>query len=252
MKLIIKHIIVTASRDWLFLSLFIMLLICLTLSFFLGNVALSEQEHMKMVFLAGSSRIFLIIGVILFICFSIKRSFENKEIDFIISRPISRVSFLFSYFIAFSLLCLILVLPLQFFIYLFFQPNLLGFLSWGLSLFLELVIIASFAIFSSLILKTALASVLSCFAFYFISRIMGFAVSSIIIPANFSNVDGILATILKLLSSLLPRLDLFTQNKWLVYGDINISNIYLIVIYAVIYVALLLLMSIFDFKRKQF
>ena len=65
---------------------------------FLGSNALSEEYQMQIAFIAGSTRLILAIGMILFICFHIRRSFENKEVDFIISRPISRVTFLFVFY----------------------------------------------------------------------------------------------------------------------------------------------------------
>ena len=254
MKPIIKHILLIASRDWLFLGLFLILILCGFLASFFGSTALSEQHEMQLVFLAGTSRLVLILGMILFICFHIRRSFENKEIDFIISRPVSRLSFLLAYFISFIILCFILTLPLNLFIYFIFKPNLAGFLLWSSSMFLELIIISIFAILSSLILKSAVASVMASLVFYFISRIMGFAISSIILPAKLTNLDfnKFLETLLKALSAILPRLDQFAQSKWLIYGQIEPHMIGFIIAQSLIYIILLFFTALFDFKKKQF
>ena len=124
----------------------------------------------------------------------------------------------------------------------------------SLSMFFELIIISSFAILSSLILKSAVSSVLGCFSFYIISRIMGFAVSTIIIPAKLNNINFNVAIemSLKALSSLLPRLDQFAQSKWLIYGNMDASIFTLITSQSVIYISLILLMSVIDFNKKQF
>jgi len=254
MNALIRYVLLTAVRDWLFIGLFAILIFACTISLFLGSTALSEQSSMQLVFLASSTRMILVVGMILFICFHIRRSFENREIDFLISRPISRSTLLFSYFFSFVILAITLLTPVIFFIYFFFKAELAGLTLWSLSMFFELIIISSFAILSSLILKSAVSSVLGCFSFYIISRIMGFAVSTIIIPAKLNNINFNVAIemSLKALSSLLPRLDQFAQSKWLIYGNMDASIFTLITSQSVIYISLILLMSVIDFNKKQF
>jgi ABC-type transport system involved in multi-copper enzyme maturation permease subunit len=254
MKAIIKYILLTAVRDWLFIGLFAAILTSIGLSLFLGSVALSEQGPTQLSFLAGTTRLVLVTGMIIFICFHTRRSFENKEIDFIISRPISRTRFLLSYFISIVILSILLIIPIVIVINLLFNPNFIGSLIWSLSLFFELIIVSSFALLASLMLRTAVSAVLGCFAFYLVSRIMGFAISSIIIPAKLNNVsmNQALEITLKALSSLLPRLDQFAQSKWLIYGEASFQNISFFIIQTVIYISLLIFISIFDFNRKEF
>lgn len=254
MNSLIRYVLLTAVRDWLFIGLFMILIFTCFISVFLGSTALSEQAAMQLAFLVASSRMILVIGLVLFICFHIRRSFENREIEFLISRPIGRSTLLFSYFFSFIILSFILLLPIILFIYFFFKPNLAGLSLWGFSIFAELIIISSFAILASLILKSAVSSVLGCFSFYIISRIMGFAVSTIIIPSNLNNINFNVAIeiSLKLLSSLLPRLDQFGQSKWLIYGNIDTNMFALIGGQSVIYISLILLMSVIDFNKKQF
>ena len=83
---------------------------------------------------------------------------------------------------------------------------------------------------------------------------MGFAVSTIIIPAKLNHVNFNVAIemSLKALSSLLPRLDQFAQSKWLIYGNMDASIFTLITSQSVIYISLILLMSVIDFNKKQF
>ncbi len=251
---ILKYILITAVRDWLFIGILLSMFCLVGISLFLGSTALSEQTAMQLVFLSSTTRLLLVIGLILFICFHIRRSFDNREVEFIISRPISRTSFLFTYFISFSFLSFLLLLPLIITIYVVFSPNFQGFSLWFLSLYLELVIISCFAILASLILKSAVLSVLGCFAFYLVSRIMGFAISTIIIPSNLNNINfnTSLEIFLKIISSLLPRLDQFAQSKWLIYNDYSIEVVPLILLQSIIYIALIFVMSVFDFNKKQF
>ena len=140
------------------------------------------------------------------------------------------------------------------FLFIIFKLEFVGLLAWSLSIFCELMIMSSFAILSSLILKSAVSAVISCFGFYILSRIMGYAVSSIIIPAKLNNLDVniIIESLLKILSSLFPRLDLFGQGNWLIYSHVKSETITLILTQSAIYISLILLMSIFDFKKKEF
>ncbi len=135
MNSLIRYVLLTAVRDWLFIGLFMILIFTCFISVFLGSTALSEQASMQLAFLVASSRMILVIGLVLFICFHIRRSFENREIEFLISRPIGRSTLLFSYFFSFIILSFILLLPIILFIYFFFKPNLAGLSLWSFSIF---------------------------------------------------------------------------------------------------------------------
>ena len=95
---------------------------------------------------------------------------------------------------------------------------------------------------------------MGCLCFYFISRIIGFAVSSIIIPKQLQqiNLTGIMESTLQLISIFLPRLDLFAKSKWLIYQTADLKVFYLISAQSLIYISLILLMSLLDFKKRQF
>lgn len=255
MKAIIRYVLLTALRDKLFSGLFFLMLLTMFLSSFLGSTALVEGDLMKTVYASGAVRIIANIGLILFICFSIRRSFENKEIEFMLSHPISRTSLVLSYLISFFLLALLVVIVLSLAMLLFFSTNKLGLFYWAVSLFGEILIVISYAVFSSLILKSAVVSVLSTFAFYFVSRMMGFFVAMISFTDPYMSATSgnrNLELILKAISVLIPRLDLFAKSDMVIYGvkDMNIMWIYLAQI--VIYISLLSCLTIFDFRKKQF
>jgi hypothetical protein len=254
MKPIIRYILITASRDWLFLGLILFMLIAAFISMFLGSAAVSEQNLMQIAYLAGSSRLILVVGMTLFICFHIRRSFDNREIEYNLSRPISRNQFVYAYFLGFSLLSTIITIPLILLLLTLFKVKLLVILLWSASLLFEILIMSSFAILASLILRSAVSAVLACFCFYLISRIIGFAVSSIIIPKQLSgmSITTLMESFLKITSIFLPRLDLFAKSKWLVYQNIDIALFNVVVLQTLIYIGLILVMSLLDFRKRQF
>lgn len=257
MKTLFKFILLTGLRDKLYLSLLIILTGVFGLSNLIGFSALSEEAQMQMTYFAFLSRIIITCGMILFICFYINKEFENREIDFILSKPISRTKFVLSYWLGFNIISLILLVPVALVMIFFNNPNILGLLWWIISVILEIMLVSTFAIVASLIIKSAVVSVLASFSFYFIGRMMGFFVYSISIPKNIgttmtSSWQDFAEVLLKLLSSVFPRLDLFGKSEWLVYGITNAKDIYIVSIQSAIYIPLMLFVAFYDFKKKQF
>lgn len=256
MKTLFKFILLTGLRDKLYLSLLLILLGVFGLSNLVGFSALSEQTQMQVVYFSFLSRVIIVCGITLFICFYINKEFEKKEIDFILSKPISRNTLILSYWTSFNLISLILIVPVILLMLIFSSPNLLGLLWWIISVILELMLVSTFAIVVSLILGSAVVSVIATYAFYFICRMMGFFVYSISIPKSVdvavSSWTSFAETLLKLLSSVFPRLDLFGKSEWLIYGINGNSEIILVLIQSLIYISLMLFIAFYDFRRKQF
>jgi ABC-type transport system involved in multi-copper enzyme maturation permease subunit len=260
MKSIIKYTILTATRDWLFLGLAMLLLLTFALSIFLGSTTLSEQEMTSIVYMGGISRIITIIGLVLFVCFHVRRSFENKEVELILSRPISRSNFVLSYFLGFAVLSLMVVCPI---VVLFAIVGLLGYipltkaglLLWGISFYFETITIVALAFFSALILSSAIASVLFCFGFYFLARIFGFFLISINNPmstAKSSAISRVAEKVLDYIGIVIPRFDMLTKSEWLIYNIEAPMQAFVLLSSVLLYIPFILAMALFDFSRKQF
>jgi ABC-type transport system involved in multi-copper enzyme maturation permease subunit len=251
----VRYTFLTAIRDWLFIGLFAGMLAAFGIAIFLGSTALVEESQMTITYIGGSTRVILLIGLITFVCFHVRRAFENREVEVILSRPISRTTFVAAYWLGFAVVAMLLILPLLAAMAILLPGiSLGGLLYWGFSLMLEAFIVVAFALFCALILRSAVSSVLLCFGFYFISRMMGFFLYVIDAPHLFKsmNLGALMGQSLQFVSAVLPRLDLYSQSKWLVYGAAGDTTYLLFLIQAVIYVPLLLAAALFDFKRKQF
>jgi ABC-type transport system involved in multi-copper enzyme maturation permease subunit len=257
MKSILKYILLNAVRDRLYLGLLISLLIAFSLSIFLASTALVEEAQMTAAYIAGLSRGILSLGMILFVCLNINRAFENKEVEFILSKSISREKFILSYFLGFFIACFLIFLPLILAITILTQADKIGLLIWCFTLLAELSIVISFAVLASLIVKNSFSSILASIGFYLISRLMGMFVMAINLPAKTSEVNlefsaKSFSLLLKILSAIFPRLDLFAQSTWLNYGVKDFSDIKIIILQFFIYLPLMIFMSFHDFKKKQF
>ncbi len=254
MKTVLKYILLTAIRDRLYIGLLLLLMAAFAISALLGSTVVVEEAQTSIVYIAGSSRMIFAIGMILFTCFYTRRSFDNKEVEFILSKSISRHGLVASYLLGFSLVALFIFIPIAI-ILLLAKANVIGLLFWLLSVFFEIFIIISVALLSSLILKNAVSSILATLGFYILARMMAFFVLKIEIPdglADFNTTQRALNSVLKYLSFIFPRLDLFAQSDWLIYGINDYKSIIITSIQSLIYVPLLIFMSFFDFNKKQF
>jgi hypothetical protein len=248
MNSILKYILLTAIRDRLYVGLFIILLAAFGISSVLGSAALIEQAQTTIAYVAGSSR------TILFVCFYVRKTFENREVEFVLSKSISRHSFIFAYLSGFTLVALLVIIPLATLLF-FMEANTLGLFYWTLSLVLESLIIITFSLLSALILKSSVSAVMASLGFYIISRMMGFFVLTVKIPqslSDFATLDRILNSVLKIISVVFPRLDLYGKSEWLIYGAVNLTDIYIILAQSFIYIPLMIFMAFYDFNRKQF
>ncbi len=253
MKAIFKYILLTGLRDRLYIGLFITLIAAFSLSIFLGSTALVEQQQMTAAYIAGSSRAILAIGMILFVCLNVSRAFENKEVEFIISKAISREKFVLGYLLGFLISAFLIFIPLIAAILLVTKADKFGLLIWSATILSELLIIISFSLLASLILKNPFSAIMASFGFYIISRLMGVFVMAINLPKNIAEAQGhLLGSSLKFLSALFPRLDLFGQSSWLSYGISDFSNLKIVLFQSLIYIPLMIFMAFHDFKKKQF
>lgn len=248
----IRYILITALRDWLFIGLLGVILLATIISAVLGSTAFLENKEMTVTFAAASSRLILMTGLIVFVCFHIRNAFDTKEIDVILSRPISRFTLVIAYWLGFAFVGLLLAIPVIAIVALIGVGSWSGFAGWSISLILETSLVVGLALFSAFALKSAVTSVIACMGFYVLSRMMAFfiitAQSGVVGDAKFA----VLKYALIAISTLVPRLDFFAKTEWLVYGFNSNQDWLIVLAQAAIFLPILLLASIADFRRKQF
>jgi ABC-type transport system involved in multi-copper enzyme maturation permease subunit len=253
------------------ITLVLMIMIGASLSVFMGSSSVSEKSQFALVLGSGGLRFLGVMGIVLFCCFYIRRCFENKEIEFLLSRPISRPTFLVTHAIAFSILALFISVVITAVVALLGQPDTVGLLVWGASLAAEFSIMAVAALFFSMVLSSAAGSALATLGLYALGRTVGTLLGVLsATPENWF--FAIVGSIMKLISVVTPRLDILGQTSWLVYGVDANSTIKLlrdaseyaywmashlglvgfIVVQGALFTALLLAASAYDFMRRRF
>lgn len=250
----IRYVLLTATRDRLFFGLLVGIVAAAYISGILGSTAMLEPEQMTLSFTAASARIIIMVGIIVFIGFHMRNAFDAKEIDVLLSRPISRTTLVLSYWLGFAAVATCLVLPTVAMLYFLNVLNLTGYFLWSLSLLLESWLVVSVALFASLTVRSGVGTVLASLAIYTLSRMMGFFVSTTKSGILFQQEEANIAStwLMKIISVVVPRLDFFAHSNWLIYGPKSYDDLYLFLVQALVFIPLLIVAAVIDFKRKQF
>lgn len=248
----VRYILITAMRDWLFIGLLAGVMVAAMIAAMLGSTAMLEEKEMMVTFASGAARLILMTGLIVFVCFHIRHAFDTKEIDVILSRPLSRAALVVAYWLGFAYVSLLLTVPVVTIVGLIWVGNWAGYFGWGISLLLEGALVVALALFSAFTLRSAVASVLACMGFYVLSRMMAFFLSTADSSMMQKQPYIFFKYVLQIVSTIVPRLDLFSKSEWLIYGFNAAQDWLLFAAQAAIFVPLLLLAAIADFRRKQF
>lgn len=270
-KPLVKYVLTAALRDRLIMTLFLMIALGGAISMFLGAATITEKESFALVFGASGLRILGVLGIVLFCSFYIRRAFETKEVEFLLSRPISRVTFLISHGVAFVLMAVTVALVVSAVVFVLGKPVRAGFELWAASVALEYSIMAIAALFFSLVVSSAAGSALATLGLYVLARMIG-TVLGIAYEAPENAVFAVLNNVMELISVFIPRLDLMGQTTWLVYGTngaggfgfTNEAGAYahmlverlgllgFISLQGIMFSGLVLLAALFDFLRREF
>lgn len=255
MRSILSFFLLAIRRDKLIFALFIIILASSAISVFFGSTAISEQTEMTSSYIASSSRFAINLGIIFFIITHISKLFINKEIEFILSKPISRKKFICAYtsgiFILSFFLCL---LPLPFL--LAFGVNKIGLLYWFATMVLEATITGIFAMLLATFCRTQVIALLSGIMFYVGARMMGLFYMSARFDYEYTGLSSLYKwlpqKIMYVTSVVLPRFDLFSQTNWLIYGNEFIKHTNFIFIQSLLYIIILHFAAFYDIENKEF
>lgn len=248
---LVRYVLKAAMRDRLILSFFLILVLSVSLSIFLGSAAVTEKDQFVLVFSAAGLRLAGVLGLVLFVVFYIRRSFDTKDVDFLLSRPLGRTNFILSHAVGFIILALFFVAGGAGVLFGLSGGELdSGIVLWVGSILAEYIIMVCAALFFSMIVNSASSAALACFAFYLLSRMMGQILG--IIDAGISP-QPFLSAIMQVISAVMPRFDLMGQASWILYGTEagGVGGSFLAA-QGAFYSSLLLMAAILDLLRRQF
>lgn len=249
---LITYVWKAAIRDRLIIAMLVMVGLSASLSIFMASAAITEQDQFAAVFSSGSLRVLGVLGLALFVCFFIRRSFDSRDIEFLLSRPISRTQFIVSYAMAFSSLAVLIGAACALCLYTI-SPTIVsqGFWLWSLSILIENIIMVNIAFFFAMMLSSASTAVLSVLAFYVLARMMGQILGILDTGGGAVSSQG-LEIAMQVVSVITPRLDLLGQTSWLIYGaDVGISFMFVLV-QGGVFLFMVLCAALIDLFTRQF
>lgn len=252
---LVRYVLMAARRDRLLTSLVLLIVVGAALSLFLGSSALIEEQTFSLVFAASGLRVAGVAGLVMFVVFFMRRGFDNKDVDFLLSRPIGRGAFILSHAAAFSLIAAVLGLAIGFAV-LSMRGDLLGFpsvyLLWVCTLVIEFVIMVNVALFFSMVLSSAVGGAMAVFGLYILARLMGQLLGIAEVSGTVAGLPFLRAG-MEIVSMVVPRLDLMAQTSWLVYPEVKPGIGYLFSVFqGVLYSALVICSALVDLRRRQF
>jgi hypothetical protein len=113
------------------------------------------------------------------------------------------------------------------------------------------LVVLGFTLFAALSLERATTTIFVTGAFYVLTRLMGFFLG-IRDATPDSGANRFVNPMLDALALVVPRVDLMTQSRWLVYGLDASPLSFMALTQAVAFIALALAAAAFDLRRKQF
>ncbi len=247
-----RYILMAAFRDRFLYAIVGIIVLVSSLSVFFGSSALTEQDQFLRSFAAFGFRLFGACALVLFIINYIRRSFEGRDIEYLLSRPMGRVQFVLTHVAAFSTLAVFCAFLLGGIIMLVeIGRGDSSDLLWWASLAVEFIIMANVAMFFAFMMRSATACMMVVFAFYMLARLMG-EILGILHKTAESGVMGGLAKAMEVISFFIPRLDLMAQSKWLLYGVQPEISLSFVIGQGAIFCAMIVCATVFDMRRRQF
>lgn len=247
-----KFTIIESMRNRLLLLSLLVVAVSFGLVEFIGDLAITEHRATQIAVLAAFLRISAVVIITMFVVSSTVRELNDKTLEMILAMPIQRGTYYLGKLTGFVQVSLIIASIFAFMLLLYAPAEQV--LIWGLSLFLELILVVAFGLVMLFTFKQIPSALTGVFIIYAASR----TATSIYLMSKYPIIphttigQKFMDEFVQVLTWLLPDLHRFTQTEWLVYGTGNISLLLPIFSQTVIYLALLSAIALFDFYRKNF
>ena len=252
MATIARFVLVEAMKNRLFALMLAGLAGIIALGEFAGGLAITETVQVQGSIVALVMRLAAVFILSLFVITSVVREFQEKSIEMILALPVPRYVYYAGKLCGHLMLAVVVAgmaaLPL------FLYAGAGQVLLWSFSLFCELAIMTALCLFFLFTLGQATAALSAVAGFYLLARSMGSIqlISHSPIMETHTPTQEIIRMLFDLVADLLPRLDVFTQTGWLVYGDGSVQDLAPIAVQTLIYVGLLSAAALFDLYRRNF
>jgi hypothetical protein len=253
--LLMRYVLTAAFRDRLIWGVAIAVFLGVALSLFSASAAIMEQKQFVLVYAGGGIRLLVLFGLSLFVVFFVRRSFDSRDVEFLLTRPISRFSFVLSHAAAFSVLSAlgggVLIAAITALSW-GGDMDWSSLMLWACGVTIEFILIANVAFFFAMVLSSPVTAGLATLGFYVLSRLMGQLLAIANHPAENFPGESLLKGSMEVVSTIVPRLDLMAQTSWLIYGGASAENWAFLLVQGGLFWALVVGSTMVDLIRRQF
>jgi ABC-type transport system involved in multi-copper enzyme maturation permease subunit len=219
---------------------------------FIGDLAITEHRVTQIAVLAAFLRLSAVVIITMFVVSSTVRELQDKTLEMILAMPIQRGTYYLGKLTGFVQVSVVVAVIFTLMLFLYAPAEQV--IIWGMSLFLELILVVAFGLVMLFTFKQTPSALTGVFIIYAASR----TATSIYLMSKYPIIphttigQKFMDAFVQVLTWLLPDLHRFTQTEWLVYGTGNLSLLLPVLSQTVIYLALLSAIALFDFYRKNF
>jgi Cu-processing system permease protein len=222
------------------------------MALFLSQVAIAEVRETQATLAGTLLRATAVFITATFVVSAIVRELQERVVELILSRPVSRSTYVLGKVAGFSVACAALCLALFFAAALVSLP--MAAAAWSASLFVELLVVACASVFCSLALGQFVASLATVAGAYLLSRSISAlgAVAASPLAREPGWVDHVMQGVAVSLDAILPPLDRMADSAWLASGPPAMQDWLAPLAQSAVFAALLVAGTLVDFYRKNF
>lgn len=226
------------------------LLVGVALSQFAAQVAITESREIANAVLGAWLRLAAVFVVALFVITSMVRDLNDKGMELVLALALPRAVYLggrlsgyAAVAVGCALACTLAIAP--------FVPALQA-AAWGLTLALELLIVAVLAVLCLLTLGHVTLGMSAVIAFYLLARSIDAMrlIGTNPLSRGDRDVHGVITAMLEGIAFVLPDLTRFARSEWLIHANASAADVAAACVQAGIYLTLLVGAALFDLQRK--
>jgi ABC-type transport system involved in multi-copper enzyme maturation permease subunit len=237
-------------REKILYAIIVFAVLYMLSSLFLADLVLKELPMVKSFALSGVYFFNAILAIFLGTT-SFFKDVDRKVVYFILSKPISRAQFLLGKFFGLCMVLLVttLIFMVAYLAVIAYEGG--GFDAMGIAAismqYLEMMLFLSFALFVSTF-STSLLSIVYTSAVFF----AGHVVSQLVADAKAVNIVGFKYQLVQALYYIFPNLEKFDIRNFAVHDvGMPLQSVLLAILYAAVYITLLLTAGVWVFNKKE-
>lgn len=239
---------VRTRLPWLFVIVMGLIFGC---AYFIQQLAITESARLQSAFFAAATRFAAVFVLSLHILTSMVREFNDKGLELTLSFDLQRSHYILGRLAGFLLLALLVALLATLPQFLFAPAP--AALQWGLSLALELAIMAALSLFCIITFTQLIPAASFVFGFYLLARTLTAIrlMSDTPLVGRDTASHQVISWLVDALALILPSLDRFAQSTWLADNAATWAALGANALQACLYVVLLGTAAMFDFYRRN-